>query len=289
MIIVRISGGLGNQLFQYAFGAYLSIVNETEVRLDIRNTFLEKSEIPRNYLLDQLSIKAQIAQKSDYQEFLFLRYRFTYRMMRKAISLFPNITNQYCVDPNMVEYNKNGICYYDGYWQSYKYADSIRNHLLNTIKPLQITDKHNLKWVNRIKSSESVSVHIRRGDYKEDSKNKQLFADITPSYYHTAIERLLEIRPGVKLFFFSDNMDYVKNEYERYDAHFIDNNNKNPIMDLFLMSKCDCNIIANSTFSWWAAWLNQNLGKIIFAPKSWYTEAYKDYERNLIPPTWLRL
>ena len=288
-LIVRVYGGLGNQLFQYAFGKYLSIKFKTALKLDNRTNLDENVSVLREYLLYQLSIDTPIADRNDLGQFVLLKSGILYRIFRKVIRFIPILGDSYNLEPYYNAPQRNRISYYDGYWQNHCYADSIREHLIENIKLSCTISAENKKWINIIKRRDSVSIHIRRSDYKLSAENRKLFADISPQYYHNAIKKVLEINKNTNLIFFSDDMGYVRKEFECYDAHFVDCNIGDPVMDLYLMSICTHNIIANSTFSWWAAWLNQNNSKTIIAPRDWYTPDYRHLEKRLIPPRWIRM
>jgi hypothetical protein len=142
-----------------------------------------------------------------------------------------------------------------------------------------------------IKNSISISIHVRRGDYVSDGFTQQFHGNCSLEYYSNAISLLASNNVDFTLIFFSDDCEWVKEQFKNltYSKMFIDHNDgENSWKDMLLMSSCTHNIIANSSFSWWAAWLNDNPKKTIIAPKNWYADTKLNTD-DLIPPQWIRI
>ncbi len=163
--------------------------------------------------------------------------------------------------------------YFSGPWQSEKYfqdvAQTIREDLTFKQKPLGL----DLEYLQKMQACESVSVHVRRGDYLQVQKNISRYAVCSANYFHSAAAMIVKTKRILPVFFvFSDDMEWASaNLNLPGQAHFVDHNtHENAHQDLRLMASCKHNIIANSTFSWWGAWLNSNVQKMVVAPRKWY-------------------
>jgi hypothetical protein len=175
-----------------------------------------------------------------------------------------------------------------GLWQSplyfAKYQDEIRK--IFTIKENYIDNLDSI--ANDIKNSQSVSVHIRRGDYLSKIAYRELGLT-SIEFYKKSIAYMSETITNPQFYFFSDDIEWVKSEFHLPNANFVSGEKtKNNIEDFYLMSQCKHNIIANSTFSWWAAWLNENPEKIVVAPIKWFNKL-RHSTKDLIPEKWIRI
>jgi hypothetical protein len=155
----------------------------------------------------------------------------------------------------------------------------------------KITDEVNLNHIQKIQDCNSVSLHIRRGDYISIQKNASKFIALDIQYYENAIKKISSLISNPIFFVFSDDVDWVKqNLKSEFETHYISNNNTKTTsyIDMQLMSMCQHNIIANSTFSWWAAWLNSNTNKIVISPSKWFQHFDVNMD-DILPDTWLRI
>jgi hypothetical protein len=182
--------------------------------------------------------------------------------------------------------------YLIGYWQSAKFFNGLEEVIKNDFKFKNLPDQSNTALLNKIKNCESVAVHIRRGDFK----NLTVLGTTDPQYYFKAIDYLTEKLNKPALFFFSDEMEWVKEKFDTLNSgcsiYFADINNStgNEADDLRLMSNCKHNIIGNSTFGWWGAWLNNNPDKIVIAPEKLFADPALDNQlQEMIPDNWVRL
>jgi len=179
--------------------------------------------------------------------------------------------------------------YVNGYWQSEKYFSSIRNQLLTELIPASELSSESQLIYDDIKNHNAVSLHIRRGDYINET-NQSIYHTCSLDYYSKSIDLILSKVTQPKFYIFSDDFEWVKSNLNiNQQIQFIEHNKgKNSYQDLILMSKCKHNIIANSSFSWWGAWLNQHENKIVIAPEKWFKSNSKKTQ-DLIPSTWIQL
>lgn len=286
MIIVKIWGGLGNQLFQYSFGYNLSKQRNEKLILDTsyyenqtkhvgnRNFRLELLNLPR---VDEIKYK-----RTPTINLLESKY------INKGIRVFPKFYISVGNDTSFlketrkkyisdIENYKFKNLYVDGYWQSSKYFSECKSELINMYEPNYKLSKEVIKTMNIINESDSVSVHIRRGDFTNKSY-KRIGHYIEPSYYHKSISYIKNKLKNPTFFFFSDDIEWVKREFGESDDYlyinFTDSTHAD-IDDLMCMSKCKHSIISASTFSWWGAWLKEsNDNNIIIAPNGNYFNEY---------------
>jgi hypothetical protein len=290
MIIIKLQGGLGNQLFQYAFGRFLEAAYGKEVAYD--DTFYKSSHryTKRAYALDFFSANVRIADISEIEKvkYPFGMFSRGAYFLRKGINKF--FTKKYLIghdEPLNSYVSKKDNLYMEGWWQTYKYADRIREKLLEELVPKNKPGTVWNKYVEEMHHNESVFVHIRRGDYLQGGASLQV---LQKEYYGNAINYIRTHVTKPKFFIFSDDILWVKEHMEGLftDAVFVDN----PILHdeevFMLMSECKHSIIANSSFSWWAAYLNAHTGKIVITPKKWQN-AYMPSIDELCPPDWIRL
>jgi len=285
MIIIRITGGLGNQMFQYAAGRRLSYILKSNLKLDISH--YQKDKL-RNFNLDLLNIKCQIANKREInlsnpsQKGLLSKLR---SRIFKPPPLKPFREKYFNFDPSVLTLS-DGV-YLDGYWQSEKYFADIKNIIRNDFMLRNYSEGNNLELIQKIKSKTSVCIHIRRGDYNTDPKTFQDHGLCSLDYYQKGIQHITQKIGGATFFVFSDDISWAKDNLKiNYPAVFVDHNTiDNAYEDLHLMSHCKHHIIANSSFSWWGAWLCQNQNKIVIAPHQWFNSAEHD-TKDLIPQSW---
>ena len=174
-----------------------------------------------------------------------------------------------------------------GYWQSESYIKEIRNTLLLEINYLQLEEQLNSELYNKLRCSNSVGIHIRRGDYlsNKNLNTHSIFKSL--KYYNEAIEYVKSYIKNPEFFIFSDDVEWVKSNLKLEAAVYVDwNSGKESYKDLLLMSVCSHNIIANSSFSWWAAWLNTNKNKLVIAPDTWLNNVDTP---DIIPNEWIKL
>lgn len=291
MIISNIIGGLGNQMFQYAAGRAHSLKLGVPLKLDTRD--FSGYQLHQGFELNRLfNCRAEIATDSDLAHVLgwqraklaqqVLRRPQLKRLRYKSFVVEPHFN--YWSGINQLEDNK----YLYGYWQSEKYfiefAENIREDF--TFK-FPFSDQ-NAEIAEQISQVNAVSLHVRRGDYVSNAKNT-FIGVCSLEYYRKAIEHIKSQVDMPVFFVFSDDIDWVKNNLvlDKTSVFVSHNKGSESYNDMRLMSLCKHNIIANSSFSWWGAWLNSNPQKIVIAPKQWFASGQDD--RDLIPEAWVRL
>ncbi|MEK9161478.1 MAG: alpha-1,2-fucosyltransferase [Patescibacteria group bacterium] len=285
MIIIKLNGGLGNQLFQYSLGRKLSIKNNDIFKLDLSGFTKDN---PRSYSLGHFNIVENLAKKEDVAKFnkkglskLFEKIKPYYK---KSVIKYKG----YDFDQNILKLSGN--FYLDGYWQSEKYFKDIEGVIRKeiTLKEPLVDEHANL--INNIKNSNSVSVHIRRGDYATNKKFSAVYNLLDEEYYQRTVKFIAEKIKEPKFFIFSDDIKWAKQNLNiPYPKIFVsDNSEIKDYEELTLMSFCKHNIIANSSFSWWGAWLNTNIDKIVLSPDKWFNIGVGNTS-DLIPENWIKL
>ncbi len=295
MIIVKLQGGLGNQMFQYAFGYAMAKKYNYQLKLDIYG--LQSSTL-RDYKLhlfdiNQIATKQEVANIKYRPENVlqYLKRRITKQKRQLSKSYYCEVEQQcftYTADiPKQDNY------YYEGFWQNQHYFIDYKYDILNTFTPKFKFSKTLKTLMQKIISDKYISIHIRRGDYVSNQKALQKHGLCDLTYYHHAINKIKSLIHNPKFVFFSDDINWVKNAFkDELNCLYIDDIDIAPqqldVCELHLMSLCQHNIIANSTFSWWAAWLNQNPNKIIIALKQWCAKTDLNSEA-IIPENWLQI
>jgi hypothetical protein len=291
MLVVKITGGLGNQLFQFAFGQYLSKQINTNVLYDIQTNKNQKKITSRNLELQNLNFKLEIASIKDIYEFKFFTKGVLARIERKVAELMPFFNKKFIVENSMHKLVTKSImhdnCYYDGYWQCIEYVEINKDIFKNQISLIKDVDNKNTLLINKIRSSQSISVHIRRGDYITIKKNSAIFHICGLDYYKTAIRFIEQKVSNPQYYIFSDDIEWAKKNFIGSEYTYVEGNE--PYLDMYLMSLCKHNIIANSTFSWWGAWLNESKDKIVIAPEKWYISDLNNNLTNFIHRDWIRI
>lgn len=291
MVISGITDGLGNQMFQYACGRSLALHKQTTFKIDTAwFSNIEQRFTQRDFRLDKLNTEISIASAEEIKKLKQPKYPFIinsiYWRRQYALPYYKRHffkEQQFNYDENLLHAGKD--VYLQGFFQSYKYFEKIRELLLREFTPKQLPPVVAEKEKS-IKSGNAVSLHIRRGDYVAIG-NAQYVLDL--SYYHRALEVIQQSSGGVKVFIFSDEPEWAKQNLALdVETEVVSSPDILPEHDIYLMSCCKHNIIANSSFSWWGAWLNNNPGKIVTAPKEWFKGNTKD-TRDLIPQNWIQL
>ncbi|MFN8282085.1 MAG: alpha-1,2-fucosyltransferase [Chitinophagales bacterium] len=295
MIKVLLSGGLGNQIFQYAFGKTLAVKNNTSLVL---STSYIESKLPIKKLASQMKYELDVFNINAKIEHNFIKGKIVYPFAKlehlikdkfngNKLNLLQETAHHF--QPELLDYKDN--TYVKGNFQSEKYFNSIEEILRKELTFKKALTEKNLDWKNQIESTNSVSIHIRRGDYISIQKNQDKFIIQSLDYYKNAITHIANKVDQPTLFIFSDDIAWSKENLKTsFPVHFIDNNNttETSYIDMQLMSLCQHNIICNSTFSWWSAWLNANPGKIVIAPQNWFADKSIN-SQDLIPFKWIKL
>ncbi|NTW53988.1 MAG: alpha-1,2-fucosyltransferase [Chlorobaculum sp.] len=289
MIIVKVTGGLGNQLFQYAAGRHLAFINNSEVVLDLSwYSKIPSADTVRNYELDKYQIKART---TSFTENIFCQIH-NNRTIKKLPLLNKYIykykEKSFFFDPNVLSLRDN--VYLNGYWQSQLYFEGIAEIIKNEFTPIATPSEEDAKLISIIKKTSCIGVHVRRGDYVSKINTANTHGTCSPEYYQNAFSIICSHINNPHFIVFSDDIKWSKNNIDfpgtvSFASH---NGAENAFQDLRLMSLCDHQIIANSSFSWWAAWLNQKEDKIIISPKQWFADNTINTS-TLIPKEWIKI
>jgi len=282
MIVTKLMGGLGNQMFQYAAGKALALRSNTDCKVDI--TFLKSDSkgeyTQRKFELDMFESSISIATKEEID----------------SIVQSKNILSNIFSKQNTAHYKEKhhafneeilklkGNTYLEGYWQSEKnfkdYSNEIRNCFV--FKKEVLNGSEDL--MRTIRTTNSVSLHVRRGDYVNLKSANAFHGTCTLEYYKAAIEFLKQEQNDLHFFIFSDDMVWSRNNLNLDEnTQFVET--QSPYKEIFLMQNCKHHIIANSSFSWWGAWLNLSLEKIVIAPKKWFNNDVIN-TKDIYPESW---
>ena len=288
MFVFQFMGGLGNQMFQYAAARALSIKRNIPFKIDFDDPY---KFVERELNLSAFDLEVQAA------SWLELYKCKPKRRIEKRLWMLAG------KDPTCRLYTENGdytfdpgffTCpdgaYLSGFWQTEKYFSDIEDTIRSDFKFSIAPSGKNEEWLQQISSCRAVSVHVRRGDVINVAKTNKIYGTITPLYYKKAMDTMMQSFNDCEFFFFSDDIEWVKENIKtEFPAYYVDaNDDAHNYEDLRLMSKCKHHIIANSSFSWWGAWLNPGKHKKVIAPAKWMsTKSISDTDH--IPPSWILL
>ena len=289
-IIIHIGGGLGNQMFQYALARNISRLNGIDFKLDISSHF-NHCDDGRKYELSHFNIVENFATVEEIAGF----EKFEKRNGRKNLihNMFFANRSLY-IKEDTSHFNEkilklNHPAYIFGWWHNERY---FKNNEETIRKEFTLRGHQYEKFTQKLKEiskENSVSIHIRRGDNLTDPKVLSYLEPCTLEYYKKASEKMAENIKNPIFYIFSDDTEWaIKNLSLKFPTKFHDPENFQDYEELLLMSACKHNIIANSTFSWWGAWLNKNPQKIIIAPQKWFRDPVRNLQ-PIVPSEWLRL
>ena len=293
MIMVKITAGLGNQMFQYALGRRISYINNTPLILDINNYSISLAT-PRKYMLHIFNIKEKFTffNKIPRKKPLRLLRRYTDNLInyyRKSILKLSYIKEKHFhFDPAILTLKDN--VYLEGCWQSEKYFYDISDIIRKDFTFKKEPDNINRKMIEKISNTNSVCVHVRRGDYVSNPAVAEKHGICSNEYYNTCINFIKEKVSNPHFFIFSDDPEWAQiNIKPDYQATYINHNGSDKdYEDMRLMIHCKHFIIANSSFSWWGAWLGEYSDKLVLAPEKWFNTKELDI-KDIIPDRWIRV
>lgn len=285
MIITQLAGGLGNQLFQYAVGRSLALRNRDHLKLDTSQ--YTEHDLSRTYKLKHFNIQAQIATPEDialvapgHKLLRRVIRAFQYRILKiERISFQPWVLAQ------------KGNVYLEGYWQSEKYFTEIAPTIREDLElraPLGLEAGHIAETIKQ--SSRPVSLHVRRGDYVTNTGVNKTFGTCSPEYYKAATEIISKRWPEAQFFIFSDDIKWVQENLNLpSNSFFVSQPQIADYEEIHLMSRCRHHIIANSSFSWWGAWLNPRPDKVVIAPRVWFGGLKERVYQDIVPESWIKI
>ena len=285
MIIVKMSGGLGNQMFQYALYRKFEHFGK-EVKLGI-SAYPEKNAF-RKFSLDIFGLSYRTANLQECRRLGECSYQPMDKIRRKVFGpkksyYMENLDKGY--QPEIFEMDS---VYLDGYWQCERYFKDIQKRILEDFTfPGRLSDKSS-ELLEKIEHTESVSLHVRRGDYLNEATYKIYGNICTVEYYRNAILEMTALCKKPEFYLFSNDPEWAEETFgEMERMRIVKPGEERPdYEDMFLMSRCKHNVIANSSFSWWAAWLNQNANKKVLAPEKWFNN---HLVTDVICDDWIRI
>lgn len=285
---VKLIGGLGNQLFQYAAGLALAKYLNSKLLVDKSNF---KNYKTFDFQLDKMNISGHVYQSKYIYPNHKVDYVLSYIKSRLKSEVFYqesafSFNNKW---DSLKEYWLKGSksILLNGYFQSPNYFEAIKLQLQSEFTPREALYGKNLIILEDIKTSNSVMLHIRRGDYVSNKSAHLTHGVCTISYYQDAIDIISNQHSDMKFFIFSDDLEWAKVNLKMLkNTVFVDGNKGSPEIDLYLMRMCKHHIIANSTFSWWASWLSTNDNGTKIYPQPWFN-IDKINSKDLIPASWI--
>ena len=288
-----LQGGLGNQMFQYAIARALSEHYKTNFALN-RNWFdTDQGEAtPRELQLNQLNIKGVEISSDCFPK----KPRGIKRLLQKLLPIEPLVIyqrNAFSFDPTLFHLNAldRRDVYLSGYWQAFRYIEAIKEQLQTEFQiKLGLLPQY-LSYSEKINATDSVMLHVRRGDYVQSAAAARYHTILPITYYQDAMKDLLISVPNAHFFIFSDDLDWAKQAFTQVNQKTFIERTDAPnatAQELQLMIACKHHIIANSTLSWWGAWLKQQEGGLVYAPNLWVNDHAQDLS-SLLPATWKRI
>ena len=293
MVIVQLNGGLGNQLFQFAAAKSLSLYHNVLLKIDIssfQRQNLPDLEVPRDFELYNFNgIKDKIFALSEKENADIIRF-----LKKKSFAkLLPNHKRKIYSEPffhfDANFFNSRKDVLLRGQWQSEKYFLPYSTFLKEALQLKPGLIKNSLLRGSEVSSTNSVSVHVRRADYLRKPVILEWHGVMSKEYYANAFKVLDEKIGSYDVYYFTDDPQWTKSALlPLRKGEIISESTSSHYEDLYLMSQCRHNIIANSSFSWWGAWLNNNPDKIVIGPKQWFNKGPKD-TYDILPETWVKI
>lgn len=294
MKIVKIKGGLGNQMFQYAFALLLRKISNDHILLDFSSFKDLGRDLVRKPRILKFKIQLGIANKNVVSELKIFNNNHNFLSLRyKIFTLFEILFNKkYFFEKNRKHTEIKSIkhySYFDGYWQSWKIVDKVKRELLNDFDKYEEISTASNKFIQKIRNENAVFVGIRMGDYKKDKRMIDHFGSFNEDYYLRAMQYLSNKIDSPKFYIFSNDISWVKDnmKFDGFNVKYREENEVvNDFEELIIMRNFKHAIIVNSTFYWWGAWLIKNKKKIVLAPKKWFND---NKPIDIICPDWITI
>lgn len=292
MIVIKIQGGFGNQMFQYA--AIRSLSESTGTPFAVDNIQLERGEgvTPRRYTLSVFNINPKVLDKKEFKYFTQeQKHPWITSLKRKFGRFVPKVIVQSgdlsFLDPK--PYIHEDV-YFDGLFQSEKYFLKHRDLILKEFTLKNTLSSEAQKMTDTMDTTESVVIQVRRGDYVSNYKATANHGVTGLDYFDSALKHIQsKVSKEIEVFIISDDIEWCKDNIKfSQKMHFVSQPSIKDFEEIILMTHAKHLIISNSTFGWWGAWLNQNPGKIIVAPKQWFKNP-KLKQEDIVPSSWIRI
>lgn len=291
MKIVKLKGGLGNQMFQYAFAKNLSLKTKEEIKLDTTTFYFSENRNKNFPKIFNFNISFPAANKFEINKMCtFKKFGNPISYEYKTKIFFETIFNKkyfFKRDRNYIPVDLlTHYDYFDGYWQSYEYVDNVFELLKNEFIPKDDLSFETKKTIQEVSNSDSVFVGVRHGDYAMENKKYGIFGQ---SYYNEAMRYIESYVSNPIYYIFTNDFEWTKNNLDFGNRKIIMRSKElitSDFEELFIMSECKHSIIANSTFHWWGARLNYYDGKIVISPDKW---SFEGLPNRIIPPYWVKI
>lgn len=298
MIISRIEGGLGNQMFQYAYGLYAASVHKTELKLDLRSYV---GGPQHGFLLNKFAIQAKAVADTE-RATIPLQYRHSGDRQNAKLGILDRATALLGVGSQLKRMKEKPFGFQDKYlkvadgsylvgnWQSERFFPGIEKDLRDQFRLSAKPSQESQEVGKRIAGCRSLALHIRRGDYLTNSSAAAIYEHLSLDYYRACAELFASEDPEVQVFVFSNDIPWCQEKLNLpWETHYVGHNTaESAHEDMWLISQAAGVAIANSTFSWWAAWLNQRNQAKIYAPSQWFRSGTLDGS-NILCETWSRV
>lgn len=291
-IVTKIFGGLGNQLFQYATARQLGLHLKRPVLADLtwfRN--IQQGETPRVPLLSHFHLPVSFVHSEGGPEQFAQPAANLWHAMTRPVRII-NERQPFRFDKRLQTLaDRSRLAYLVGYWQSFRYFEDARPQLLEDLRPSTVAGSHYADIAARIEGCQSVMVHVRRGDYVHSASAAKVHGALPLDYYRRALELVRTRIEHPHLFFFSDDIEWVREHLQTdMPSEYVANASGDTavIAELGLMQRCRHHVIANSSLSWWGAWLADRNGQMVIAPGCWLKSKSLALD-DLLPPSWQTL
>lgn len=291
MIVVKLMGGLGNQMFQYAFAKSLSLRKKESFLLDTNDFNYDQL---RDFELAVFDLNAKVASNEIVVASKTKKLTFFSKLINKLTSFSLNPKSTIYIEESLDYYPEVVFAkanYFEGYWQTENYFIQFEKEIRKDFNMKIEANDYYSSILQLASDTESVSVHFRRGDFVNNTQTNEFHGLCDIDYYKNAMSYFKNKLGKVTFFMISDDIEWVKHQFKfENDIIFVENFKGKDYEDMRLMSQCKHNIIANSSFSWWGAWLNNNADKIVISPKRWFNNEEKQQQtKDLIPENWIKL
>ena len=294
MIVAKLQGGHSNQLVQYATARSLAERRKAGVHLDPGwFASIADGDTKRIYELEAYRFEQRLLEPADIsvadadQRASTGLRRFSRRPRKPVLRRYRQRGHRF--DPHVLELPDD--TYLEGWWQDERYFSEIRPILLDELELRDPPSERDAGRLREIGEQVSVSLHVRRGDYVTNPAARTFHGVLDSSYYEAALERLVDVTDerDLKVFVFSDDIEWCRKVLRLvHPTVFIDSGNSGAA-DMRLMRSCRHHVVANSSFSWWGAWLSDHPAKVVVAPERWFADPEANAETEVVPKSWLRI
>jgi hypothetical protein len=291
MVIATLSGGLGNQMFQYAAALGLARRRETRVGLDCVS-YLEnqpEGDTRRKYELSSYELDVAFVGEREiralYRSAARTRVWNRFLPAPRPSPVFREVRPGYAPE----FFDLPGKVLLIGYWQDERYFVHVRRQLLEDFAPRELSDQTK-ELARELAAGCFVALHVRRGDYVSDPETSTVHGVLDAGYYRRAIELIGDTAGDIRCLVFSDDPEWCERSLDLgVPTRVVTGNAARPAEDIYLMSQCAHAVVANSSFGWWGAWLNQSPGQIVVAPRNWVRDEATNEAMTIVPERWLRI